>query len=508
MDDLFNTLIMWASTNWLINVSLIGMALAVLAKSKRAFVLLATLLLCLCEGLRGASTPYVPGRPVAFSTYVYLLCVLVQGLCVIKIASIALFQVILPSLNKAPPRIMQDVGEAGVFITWALILMSANGVDATGVLTTSAILTAVIGLSFQDTLGNIISGLAIQFDRSIRVGDWVRIDGLDGKISEIRWRYTALQTRNWETVLIPNSFLAKNRLMLLGVRAGQPTRWRRWVWFNVDFRYHPTKVIEVVERGLLNADIPRVANEPPLNCVLMDLGESYARYAVRYWLDNLEADDPVDSAVREHLYIALERNGIPLSMPAQAVFLTAETAERKEQKLSRDLAHRKEALHKVEMFKDLTDEEIDELASHLVPAPFIAGDLMTRQGSEAHWLYMIVEGKADVIVTNESGQSEKIAELGDGGFFGEMGLMTGAPRRATVVARSQMRCYRLDKDSFSQVLLARPALAEQISKVLAQRNAALESTLQQMHDDERRRRLAASEHDILGRIKALFGLSS
>ena len=108
-------------------------------------------------------------------------------------------------------------------------------------------LTAVIGLSLQDTLGNILSGLALQTDDTIHVGDWVKVGEVTGRVVDIRWRYTAVETRNWETAIIPNSFLVKNQVLVLGRRTGQPTQLRRWVWFNVDFRFPPTEVIRAVD---------------------------------------------------------------------------------------------------------------------------------------------------------------------------------------------------------------------------------------------------------------------
>ncbi len=92
-------------------------------------------------------------------------------------------------------------------------------------------------------------GLALQLDNSIEAGDWVKVGDLAGKVLEIRWRYTAVETRNWETVLVPNSVMMKNQVLVLGRRKGQPTQLRRWVYFNVDYRFQPSDVIEAVTRG-------------------------------------------------------------------------------------------------------------------------------------------------------------------------------------------------------------------------------------------------------------------
>ena len=100
---------------------------------------------------------------------------------------------------------------------------------------TSAVITAVIALALQDTLGNVIGGLALQTDESIQVDDWIKVGDVNGRVVDIRWRYTAIETRNGETVLIPNGVLLKGQVMVLGRRQGKPRQWRRWVYFQVDY---------------------------------------------------------------------------------------------------------------------------------------------------------------------------------------------------------------------------------------------------------------------------------
>ena len=292
---------------------------------------------------------------------------------------------------------------------------------------------------------------------------------------------------------------------MLGRREGQPVEWRRWVWFNVDYRHPPPKVIAAVESTLRAAQIPNVASVPPPNCVQMDFVESYCRYAVRYWLTELAADDPTDSAVRAHIYYALSRADIPLALPEQTVLLSQEK-ERAELQAEEAGARQGEAIRHVDLFAGLQPEEQSGLARRLVPAPFASGDVITRQGATAHWLYVLVKGRADVIVQNPQGDSVKVAQLSPGSFFGEWGLLTGEPRHATVVARSDVECYRLDKESFRTVLLSRPAIADEISTLLAQRRTELDARLHELDADARARHLTQTQGDIVAKIYRLFGL--
>jgi CRP-like cAMP-binding protein len=432
--------------------------------------------------------------------------VLGEGLCLISMAGTAVFRVALPRLGVLQPRIVQDVSVAGACILWAFIRLRIHNVDLTSLIATSAVVTAVLGLSLQDTLGNILGGMVIQFDQSIGVGDWIMVDDQKGQVVEIRWRYTAIETRNWETVVIPNSMLLKNKVIVLGRRRGQPVQWRRWVWFNVDYRFQPSRVIETANRAIRLSAIPNMARRPEPSCVLMDFADSVGRYAVRYWLTDLGAGSPTDSEVRKHLFFALKRAGIPLSIPAQAIFLTKESRKRKALKADEAITHRVEALGRVDLFHSLQAEELHHLAERLVPAPFARDDVILRQGDEAHGLYLLVEGTADVIVDDGHGRSRKVASLGPGSFFGEMGLITGEPRTATVVARSEVECYRLEKAAFQEVISARPVVAEDISHILARRRTELEAALENLDAESRGDRLSIAHHDFLGKIRHFFGL--
>ena len=132
---------------------------------------------------------------------------------------------------------------------------------------------------------------------------------------------------------------------------------------------------------------------------------------------------------------------------------------------------------------------------------------MTRQGAEAHWLYLISKGDAEVRVTVDgSKSSERVATLTDGDFFGEMGLMTGAPRSATVIALTDIECYRLDKETFRATLKSRPEIAEDISSILARRRVELEATREGLTDETQKRRMRAHQSDLLQRIQNFFTL--
>ncbi len=184
------------------------------------------------------------------------------------------------------------------------------------IVTTSAVITAVIAFSMQDTLGNLLAGVSIQLDNSIAIGDWLQVETTQGRVVEINWRATTIETRNWETVVIPNSHLLKQRFTVLGRRQNAPLQWRRWVWFDITLDTLPTQIIALVEQSLRETRIRHVSASPQPDCLLMNVENGIARYAVRYWLTDLAVDDPTDSAVRTLIDAALRRNDRRLTPPS------------------------------------------------------------------------------------------------------------------------------------------------------------------------------------------------
>src|SRR5882724_13528278 len=299
---------------------------------------------------------------------------LTESIAIVNLVSVVLFDVLLNAIHIRPPRILRDLLLASAYLVIAFILLSRSGFDLTGIVATSAVITAVIGFSLADTLGNIMGGMALQMEHTINVGDWVRIDQSEGRVKEIRWRQTSIETRDWDTIVFPNSFLMRGRVTLLGHRTGEARQHRQWVYFNVDFRYAPTDVIRAVETALCAEPIPRVAREPAPHCLVIDFKDSYATYAARYWLTDMAQTDPTDSLVRSRVYSALRRAGIPLSIPARSIFVTEETEKRRERKKGEEIGHRIEALKGVELFSKLTDDERREVAARLKVAPFVSGE--------------------------------------------------------------------------------------------------------------------------------------
>jgi small-conductance mechanosensitive channel/CRP-like cAMP-binding protein len=427
--------------------------------------------------------------------------VLLAGLVLLRLAAIFLFRVTLPLAFTAPARIVEDLTTAAAYVAWAFAWLRLSGMDFTSLVTTSALLTAVVAFAMQDTLGNVLGGVLLQLDDSIGEGEWLRVDDFSGRVAQVRWRHTTLETPNGERIVLPNAWLLKNRFTIVARHEGAPGL-RRWVRVSVDLGAAPGDVCRVLLESCGNAEIAHVERIPAPDVVVMEIGARSAVYAIRYWLRDPWHGDATDGAVRIHALAALARHGMKLGAPYTEEFAIRDDEQQRLALKAADRERRMAALAQVDLFMTLSEAERAELAPHLRYAPFVAGDVMTRQGAVAHWLYLIVSGRAEVSVDSTAGHGH-VSNLEAGDVFGEMGMLTGAPRSATVTAVTDTICYRLDKAGFESIIHARPDIAEAMSRVLATRRTQLEGEIAAAGT----RSASVRADDILDRVRRFFGLT-
>jgi small-conductance mechanosensitive channel/CRP-like cAMP-binding protein len=436
---------------------------------------------------------------------------LIAAFTCVNLGALVVFDLVLPVLGVSLVAITGDLVVGFAYVFAAAGVLKTAGVSPSSVLTTSAIVSGVIALSLQTTLGNILGGVALQLDGSVHVGDWIELPtGQQGRVIAIRWRHTVVETRNWDTIIVPNANLLAQNIVILGKRSGKPVQHRMWVYFNVDFRFAPSLVLDTMQMALSAAPIDGVADDPPPSVVCYDFAkegrDSFGHYAVRYWLTDLANDDPTSSRIRTRIYTALKRAGIPLARPSQTTFVVPE-----EDEAAREARHKEQRLHAIEhivLLAPLTPAEREFVAQRLRRANFVAGETITKQGSVAHWLYILCAGSVEVRRRLEGAPlAKRVASINAPGFFGEMGLLTGEPRGADVIATTDVECYRLDKEGLERILHDRPQIAEQMAHTVAARQVELESVLEELDEQARRARTATAQTHILDSIQSFFGLT-
>ncbi|MBI5200285.1 MAG: mechanosensitive ion channel [Elusimicrobia bacterium] len=429
---------------------------------------------------------------------------LLAALAVTHLVARRLFDRLVLRLHLTVPAFVRDIAMAGAYAIVGMIVLSLSDVDLSGLIATSAVMTAIIAFSLQDTLGNLLGGMVLQLEQSVEIGDRVKFNDMEGVVREIRWRQTQLELGNGDLVIIPNSLLMKNPIRVLGRSPGLPGK--RWVSvpFSVGYGRSPGEIVEIAERALRRDPPPGAASEPPPSCIITDFHDTNASFALGYYLTDLPNEGNVSSAVRARLHYALAREGIELQTSSRAVVTVQNENTVRERRRERELERRLAVLSGVPLFASLTPEELRTLAERLKHAPFAKGELLTKHGASGHWLYIIDRGVASVRLSGR--ESTEVAQLKAGDFMGEMALMTGETRAATVMAQTELDCYRLDQDGFRDILARRPEIAESISAVLAERRQRLEN----VREKSAARPVASLERvqkDLLSRIRSFFQLS-
>jgi small-conductance mechanosensitive channel/CRP-like cAMP-binding protein len=398
------------------------------------------------------------------------------------------------------PKILRDLSVTIVSAVAMIMLLSRAGVNFLSIITTSAVLTAVIGLALQDTLGNLLSGVAMQLESTIDIGDWIRLDERAiGKVLEIRWRSTMIRTKNDDIVIIPNGLFAKGVITVFNKEGLEN---RRWVYFNVHLRHPPNQVQKIVKQALVGT--PNVSTTTPPDCITWRYHESWLEYAVRYRLVDYLPDDSTDSEVRKRIWYALHRENIEMPYPGFNVFMTEMSAARAASKADRERDRRLELLQRVGILAPLDDAARIAVADGLHHTVYGVGEVIMRAGEPGDSLYIIRSGSVAVRL-GVDGLEKEVATLGEGDFFGEMSLMTGEPRRATVVARADAECYVIDRALFQQILRNNGKLADEIGKLLSERE--MKNKIEREGLSAEAARKSTDHQALLTRIRSFFGLT-
>jgi len=396
------------------------------------------------------------------------------------------------------PRIFIDVFRWLVAAAALVVILYESGVNAGNLFTGSALVTAAIGLALKDTLGNVFSGLAIHAEHPFEVGDWIQYDQNQahiGRVIEINWRATKVLTLDEAYVIIPNAQLA-----LASIRNfTKPEPWsRRSLFVVTPYDVPPQRVQSVILEALRGSF--GVLEQPPPSVVTNDFKERGVEHWVRFFTTEFDKRDRVDGMARDRIWYAFARNGIEIPVATHAVRLT-ELPQPAVEPPAAQLARRAELLASVGLLAALDRDQVRRLAEENPERRYAAGEQVVRQGEPGASMFVILSGRVEVTVREGDVTVTPLAVLGPGDYFGEMSLMTGSARTATVTTLEETRLMEVCKESFRSVLAAQPGLVEDVGAALRARLA------------ERSRALAVAERpaaeppsDVLGRIREFFSL--
>ena len=355
------------------------------------------------------------------------------------------------------PSIVQDA------IVIGLLLVVGTFVFKEQLLTTSAIGAVVVGFALQDTLGNAFAGLAIQSERPFAVGNWIRVGDFEGRVTEVTWRATKLRTKTGNFVIVPNNIIAREAIVNFSEPA-VPTRLE--IEVGVSYEAPPPVVKAAMMEAMAQA--PAVLKSPAPDVLLMDFDDSSMNYRARFWVSDFEFDDEARDEVRMAIHYAFARRGIEIPYPIQVEY-SRETAapdpDAVRQQRERDLAA-------VDLFAVLGDEQRAAIAAAAARRVYGSGEAIVRQGEPGESMYVVCSGKVAVVLEPHR---VEVAAIEPGGYFGEMSLLTGEPRSATVIARGETDVLEVTADDFRRLAGENPLAVERFAMAAVRRREELDA---------------------------------
>ena len=383
---------------------------------------------------------------------------------------------------RPPPELLvQLLLVAGGALAAVLLVNRVGRLDVVGLVTTSAVLTAEVGLAIQEPLKDLIAGLELQLSDDLRLGDLVEIVGgqVRGRVESLSWRDTTLRTAKGVRVVLPNTQVTNGILRNLSFSGAVSDCFD----VGLDYDFPPAAALALLERVVTNH--PLVLQEPPAEVRVKAFADSAITYEVQVWFR--EPSDGVRlnlrSALLQQIWYALNREGRSIPFPVRELQRRRPDPVAEALVASLPPQEGRLLLASHSLFADLPPADLDSLLTHSRPVLFTAGEAIVREGATGRSLYQVISGRVEVQKEVQPGHSIHVAELGPGEVFGEMTLFQGAPRSATVRALEDSRLLRVDRAGVRELLERDPDLLERFAKLVNSRRRELES----LGDEEQQR---------------------
>ena len=398
--------------------------------------------------------------------------------------------------KKELPNITRDLILLTCYaILFVIVLRFKSNINLTGIMTTSAVLTVVVGFAAQTTLSSLISGLILQIERPFGLGDWIKLGEKQGRVVGITWKSTRLLTREKILVYIPNAEITNKSFS----NYSRPNRTLvARVYIGIEYGAPPNTVKDVIIQ-VLNQH-PQVLKIPPPDIYLKEFGDFAITYEIRFCHHNFANEPKIKSDINYQIWYALRRNNIKIPFPIRDVHLNHierrfQTKELEAQKSSFNIEG---LLGQVSVLSSLSAEILTQIAERSVIAEYGAGEFIVRQGDQGDSLYIIRTGSCGVYVRRNGKQENRIATIDSSEFFGEMSLLTGEPITATVRAMIDTSIIIIDKENFYNILNDNPAISVQLGEILAKRQKELAEEAGRIVAD------TPSSSNMIAKIKTFF----
>ena len=373
--------------------------------------------------------------------------------------------------RKVPvPKFIREVSGLLLFVvTILLIVQFGYGQPVPGLLAASGVVGIILGFALQDSLGNIIAGFALQFGRPFSIGDWLNIDNHHAQAVEINWRSTRFVTNDAVQLDVPNQQIV--RQTIVNYHGGGSVHAMR-LEIALDYDAPPNRVKDILVHAAASA--AGVLADPLPAVFLKSFGDSGVVYEIRFWLNDHRLYNNIADAIRTNIWYALRRQRIRIPYPIRTVQL-----ERGRSPATVDLAARntRDLLKGEALFQGMRDDHFTKLVERSPVHHYGRGETIICEKADGASMFVLVTGEAAVSVVID-GQPTRVATLEDGDCFGEMSLLTGEKRSASVSAIGDCEVMEITKQTFGEIIAGDADLLQRLSALLAQRQLATEGIVQ------------------------------
>lgn len=381
-----------------------------------------------------------------------------------------------------------EVVAAGVLILWLVM-----GINLVALVALPTVAAAMVGVALKDTLTRFFSG--IELGKIVKVGEWITVVDREGMVTHIGMEHVTLLTRAQDLVSLPNDLVIQSGV----TNFSRPTTTHFCnVYVDAAYRTPPEQVCATLLEAAVA--VPGVLQDPKATALVTAFNESAIQYRIKFPIGDFAQRDMIESRMRTYIWHAFARNGIEIPFPQRVVHQTVEPeVVTNGQAVGRMVAQ----LAAVDFLGTLDAKQLEALAKEARWESYLPGERVVRQGEPGEVLYVIASGKADVRL-EQGGLSSTVTTLEAGKFFGEMSLLTGEPRSATVSAATELLVIAVGKQSLLQVVQEDRRLIERIGEVVARRQAATAAAKAQLSREAAALSAVTHTRSLVERIQNFF----
>lgn len=355
-------------------------------------------------------------------------------------------------------RLLQDLVVAIIYVGAFLSVISyVFNVPVGTLVATSGVFAIILGLALQNTLSDVFSGVALNLGRPYSVGDWIVLeDGTEGRVVETNWRATDLLSGSNDTVTIPNSALAKSRLIN---RSNPDSTHGTSIQLRLAVTTTPSAATDVMATALRSANL--ILQSPPPSVKICGMDAQGIELELNFRVASIAAATAAKNEVFDLAFRHSKAAGIRLADAAGIAM--AQTAE----VTGGDVPHPSTAwrlLNAIQLLASLTEDEKETLSEAMTRRMFRKGEIIARQGEVFNSLLILRSG---IVSIDHDGK--ELLRLSPGDWFGEGGLLTGSEETGTSTALTPVIAYEIAQDHVAALLKERPAIADEVSAVLSRR---------------------------------------